>query len=90
MEKKHRTFPNTLRLHRKIMGYTQRQVAMLLGLHDSVPISLWESGAKLPNTENLIKLSLLYRTYPNELYSDVFRHHREILQAKEIQVLKIS
>lgn len=72
------------------MGYTQRQVARLLELHDSGPISLWESGEKLPSTENLIKLSLLYRTYPNEIYSDVFRHHRELLQAREMEIFRIS
>jgi hypothetical protein len=85
MEKAYRTFPNTLKLHRMTAGYTQLQVAALLGLHDSVPLSLWEKGAKLPNTINLIKLSLLYRTYPNELYSDVFLVFREELRAKELE-----
>ena len=69
-------------------GYTQRQVASLLGLHDSVPLSLWERGIKLPNTVNLIKLSLIYRTYPNELYNDVFQSFREELKAKELEQLK--
>jgi len=90
MERNNRIFPNTLRLHRKTQGYTQRQVAHLLGLHDSVPVSLWESGLKLPSTDNLIKLSLLYRTYPNELYSEVFRQHREMIKAKEMELFRSS
>ncbi len=85
MEKEHRTFPNTLRLHRKQMGYTQRKVAVLLGLHDTVPISLWEKGKALPSTVNLIKLSLIYRTYPNELYDDLFYSFREELKIKELE-----
>jgi len=88
MERTHRIFPNTLKLHRMTAGYTQRQVASLLGLHDSVPLSLWERGIKLPNTVNLIKLSLIYRTYPNELYNDVFQSFREELKAKELEQLK--
>jgi transcriptional regulator with XRE-family HTH domain len=85
MEKGNRPIPNTLRLHRKTMGYTQRHVAKLLGLHDSVPISLWEKGKSLPNTVNLIQLSLIYRTYPNELYPDVFHSFREDLRVKEFE-----
>ncbi|HTE01657.1 MAG TPA: helix-turn-helix transcriptional regulator [Mucilaginibacter sp.] len=90
MERAHRTFPNTLRLHRTTMGYTQRQVAALLGLHDTVPISLWEKGATLPNTVNLIKLSLIYRTFPNDLYDDVFHTFREELKVKELEQFKAS
>jgi transcriptional regulator with XRE-family HTH domain len=85
MERTHRIFPNTLRLHRKTVGYTQKQVAALLGLHDSVPISLWEKGTKLPNTENLIKLSVIYRTYPNDLYDDLFYAYRQELKVKELE-----
>ena len=88
MERAHRIFPNTLRLHRKMMGYSQRQVASLLGLHDAAPVSLWEKGAILPSTVNLIQLSLLYRTYPNELYDDVFHTFRERLKVKELELFK--
>jgi DNA-binding XRE family transcriptional regulator len=88
MERASRTFPNTLRLHRKMMGYSQRQVARLLGLHDTVPVSLWEKGAKLPSTVNLIQLSLIYRTYPNQLYDNVFQDFRENLRVKEGEILK--
>ncbi|MBW4891134.1 helix-turn-helix domain-containing protein [Mucilaginibacter sp. HMF5004] len=90
MERTSRTFPNTLRLHRKTMGYSQRQVATLLGLHDTVPICQWEKGAKLPNTVNLIKLSLIYRTYPNELYDELFYTFRADLKEKELQQFTMS
>lgn len=85
MGKAHRIFPNTLRLHRKTVGYSQKQVATLLGLHDSVPISLWEKGTNLPNTTNLIKLSVIYRTYPNDLYDELFHKYREELRGKEFE-----
>ena len=77
-------------MHRRIMGYTQRHVATLLGLHDTVPISSWEKGASLPNTVNLIKLSLIYRTYPNELYDDLFLSLREELKAREFEQFMVA
>jgi len=87
MERVHRIFPNTLRLHRRAAGYTQRQVASLLGLYDTVPISSWEKGEQLPNTVNLIKLCLIYRTLPIELYSDLVSAFREELEEREIEQL---
>lgn len=85
MEKEHRFFPNALRLHRQTLGLTQRQVAALLDLHDTVPVSQWEKGVKLPNSINLIKLSLIYHTVPNELYHELFQDFRETLQVKEFE-----
>ena len=86
MERVHRIFPNNLRLHRKTCGYTQRQVAALLGLHDAVPVSMWEKGAMLPNTANLIKLSVLYQTLPTKLYEKLFQHYRDELRERELQL----
>ena len=85
MEKEHRFFPNTLRLQRQTLGYTQRQVATLLGLHDTVPLSQWERGQKLPNTVNLIKLCLVYETMPNHLFPELFKVSREAIEVKELE-----
>ncbi|WP_299586429.1 helix-turn-helix transcriptional regulator [Mucilaginibacter sp.] len=86
METGHRPIPNRLRLHRKRVGYTQLYVAELMGLYDSVSISLWERGAMLPNTINLIKLSAIFRTFPNELYPELFKEEKEKLTALEHQL----
>ncbi len=90
MEKGNRPIPNTLRLHRKMLGYKQRTVAKLLGLHDTVQVSLWEKGAILPSTGNLIKLSVIYETYPNNLYPEVFRTFREEIRIKELEQFQNS
>lgn len=70
------------------MGLTQRQVATLLGLHDTKPLSVWEKGASLPGTLYLLKLSIIYRTYPNELYHDLVLELRQELKLLELQVNK--
>lgn len=85
MEKEHRFFPNTLRLQRRTLGYTQRQVAALLDLHDTVPLSKWERGEKLPNTINLIKLCLIYEALPNNLFPELFQSFRTSIELKELE-----
>lgn len=73
-------------MHRTTMGLTQRQVAALLGLHDAKPLSAWESGASMPSSLYLLKLSIIYRTYPNELYYDLFIELRQQLTLLELKL----
>jgi len=67
------------------MGHKQRTVASLLGLYDTKPLSLWEKGVCIPSTTNLLKLSIIYRTFPNELYHEHFIELREELKAIELR-----
>ncbi|MEO7214188.1 helix-turn-helix transcriptional regulator [Mucilaginibacter sp.] len=69
-------------MHRKLMRYKQKQVATLLGLHPA-QLSQWENGIKLPSTENLIKLSIIYRTLPNELYFEYYQQLKKEITDKE-------
>lgn len=80
-----RSLLNHLRKHRKLLRYTQKDVARLLHLHDTSQICRWEKGLSLPNTTNLLKLSIIYRTFPNELYFDliiVLRH--DVIKMEQI------
>lgn len=45
---------------RKQSGYTQKQVADILGIYQS-NVSDWENNVSRPEYENLIALSRLYR-----------------------------
>jgi transcriptional regulator with XRE-family HTH domain len=75
---------NNLKRYRRLMGYTQKDVAVLLGLKSSNRISNWEQGKAVPNIVNLIDLSILYCTLPAELYSDLYKIRRaKIWSAKE-------
>ena len=66
---------NTLRFHRKAAGLRQLDVARLIGLEGSTErISLWENGQSLPSIQNLFKLSQLYKTFPHELYADLYEN----------------
>jgi len=52
------------------MGYSQREAAKLIGVSPS-RLSQWERGLKMPSVKNLLKLSILYHTLPDELYYDL-------------------
>ncbi|HEY8784810.1 MAG TPA: helix-turn-helix transcriptional regulator [Mucilaginibacter sp.] len=86
MEPGNQPIPNRLKMHRKMMGYKQKEVAKLLGLYSTSPLSEWENGANMPSSRYLIKLSILYRTYVNELYPEYFQEVRESLHSKEFEV----
>lgn len=78
-----RPLSNSLRKHRELMKYTQKDVAMLLRLNNTSQICRWEKGLLLPNTINLLKLSLIYRTFPNELYFNLLldlRHEMILME----------
>jgi transcriptional regulator with XRE-family HTH domain len=87
MEDERRHIPNRLRMHRKLMRYKQKQVAALLELHPA-QLSQWENGVKLPSTINLIKLSIIYRTLPNDLYFEYYQELKEHLKDKEWEVFE--
>lgn len=75
--------PNRLRKHRRLQGYRQRDVARLLGHSNTRRISMWEKGLAFPNVMNLFKLSIIYRTLPNELYFDLMPELKSFITAQE-------
>ncbi len=77
-------FVNSLRKHRTQMHYKQKDVAILLNLQNTGQICRWEKGVSMPNAMNLFKLSIIYRTFPNELYfSLVTKLRHDILKMEE-------
>jgi transcriptional regulator with XRE-family HTH domain len=68
MESKGRYIPNRLRKYRILAGYSQKDVAHILGMKSTSRISKWEQGTALPSLEYLFKLSILYRVLCDELY----------------------
>jgi len=46
-------------------------------------ISRWERGVTMPSTENLLKLSILYKTLVNELYYHLGKEYQQELFPQE-------
>lgn len=79
--------PNCLKKYRRIRGLNQMQVAAILELKGSSIVSRWESGKALPNTLNLLKLSVLYRTLIDGFYIDQVRELRKEVVDNEKKVI---
>ena len=71
---------NQLKKYREQKGYTQKEVALRLGLKTEQPIANWEEGKSTPRFLNLMRLSLIYRTGPEKLYPDFFEKIQRALQ----------
>ena len=72
----HHTFkqyPNNLRKHRKNAGLRQDEVAKALGLHTTERISKWENGHSIPMGSSLLKLAMLYRISPGQLFGEMHK-----------------
>ena len=78
-----RLIPNRLRIYRLKMGYEQIEVAFLLGLKSHARVSEWEAGISKPSLDNLLQLSMIYRTMPDELYYDLRQEFLKDIRKRE-------
>lgn len=74
-----RNIPNRLRKYRRLAGYKQKDVAQILNLRCTNRLSRWEQGRSLPSLSNVLKLSALYKTLVEELYSELLKENRKEL-----------
>ena len=85
---KEKNIPNSIKRYRKARGLQQKDVAKVLGLKSASMISRWEKGLCLPNTRNLFKLAILYRTMSDALFIDLIKQMRNEIQKREQRVLR--
>lgn len=88
MHTKKQRIANTLKHYRRLRGYSQKDVTTILGFKNTNRLSRWEKGTAFPNTQNLFKLSRLYRTFPNELLNDVYKAQVIKIDAAENEFIK--
>ena len=74
-------FALDLRLSRRKAGYTQRDIAHLLGVQQSA-ISDFERGRHLPDLEKIITLSLIYGRSFESLFAQLMQEAREGLKKR--------
>lgn len=84
----HRNLNNCLRKYRRLRGLRQSDVAEILGLRSTSMISRWEKGVCLPDSINVLKLAIIYRTMVDALFIELVRFLREDLLSKEEEALK--
>lgn len=72
MYKRKHIIPNNLKECRLKCGYTQKEIAKLLGKEIENRLSRWEKGIAIPNVFNLLKLCKLYNAKVEEIYPELY------------------
>lgn len=78
----HKIILNRLRKFRKQMGYSQKDVSIMLGHKCTSQVSRWEEGLSMPSIINLFKLSVIYSRLPTDLYLDLYLNLKRALSEK--------
>ena len=78
---------NNLRYHRRLWGYSLKEVAFLLGHVSTSQLIRWERGSELPGVRNLLLLAYIYRIPCECLFPDLRAIYIAEVHARE-QVLK--
>ncbi len=71
MSEEKNVLKNNLLRYRLLFGYSQREIAYMLGLNSTSVIGRWEQGLAAPDLENAMRLSVIYKTLTEELYFDL-------------------
>lgn len=74
---------NNLVLYRRRMGFTQKQVALLLGHKDASMISHYEHGRALPPLTVALKLEIVYRAPVAFLFPAMYEEWKQQIRHKE-------
>ena len=76
--------PNLLWLYRKRLGFSQKQVATLLGHHTTSHVSDYERGVRRPSLETVLKLSIILRMPTAGLYQGLYpKLKRQVQKARK-------
>jgi transcriptional regulator with XRE-family HTH domain len=69
--------------YRQRMGFTQEQVALLVGLQNERTVRRFESGGTLPGSQTILRLGAALRVPVEFLYGDTYKALREEVRARE-------
>lgn len=74
-----RKLPNYLRTHRRRVGFTQSELAILLGFKDAAQVSRYESNSHHPTLKTALAYEALFGAPLSELFAGVYQEvEREI------------
>lgn len=64
--------PHYLRSHRKRLGFSQGELAFLLGCRTGAKVSHYERFARTPNLETMFAYAVIFQMHGRELFAGVF------------------
>jgi len=90
MEEFGRKFISRQRKHRRLMDYSQDDVAFLLGLNSKTLISRWENGYVIPLGINLLRLAYIYHTLTEEVFREVYKEIKYEIEPREKKLAEMK
>ena len=73
---------NYIRTHRKRAGFTQAEIAFLLGCAHRSKVSRYERGVRIPSLPTAIALEILFANSIATLYAGVYEKKREEIRER--------
>ena len=83
--------PNYLRTYRKRSGFSQREIAMLLGTHDGSKVSHYERFLREPTLRNALVCEIVFDVPVRELFAGVFeQEEKEVRRRARLLALRLK
>ncbi len=76
-------YPNKMLHYRQRLGFTQEQLAVMVGLQSNRAVRRFESGEILPGSQTILKLGATLRVPVEFLYQGTYMALREEVRARE-------
>lgn len=83
MSKTNTKYPNSVQHHRERLGFTQEQLAHIVGCKNKRSIRRIESGEVMPGSLLVFRLGAALRVMVDSLYKDTYESLREEVRATE-------
>ncbi len=82
--------PNQVALVRKLRGLNRKKASNLLGHKTAAAIGYWETGFKLPNLKNALKLQIMLSVRIDQLFSNLVQEATDELIREGFQSEEVS
>lgn len=80
--------PNYLGTYRKRAGFSQHELAFLLGTHSGSKISRYERSAREPHLKTVLAYQVIFRIPPHELFAGTYQQVERVIAQRSQQLRK--
>jgi transcriptional regulator with XRE-family HTH domain len=81
---------NRIRMLRKQSGLSQSDLAFLLGFTNPASVCLYELRSRIPSTDTMFALSIIFGKPPEELFPDLYKEVEQLIYKRVYSLWKRS
>lgn len=85
---KHKCIPNNIRYYRHRARLRLYELAFYVGTSSPANLANWEQGRRVPNLDNVLRLSAVLMVPPEILYLDRLKELRAEITARKARPMK--